>query len=577
MESEDRNATTATLINRDSPSGTLKRNLEESNDEYEMNDGKVEDDVDEMDYADGGTSAKFQRFDTKDKDHADCEKKTMYKVQLKNSRYYFQHPYCRLLVAYIIVFFNFLIFAEDPVSHSVIEAELPVIGNDVGFIIYRYPPGGWALLKVILFLTAIAVGMCFGKFIVHKRLLVKTMKLRMFQDCQGSWMIMFLTVLLTLFIFSYIFNGFLRLGSGLSSYELSSFFGISNENFMKFAALGTWTGDFVTAWMVTDIMLQERLYPSWAVFPRSIWRRKWHRIIAFWTVWILATLIVATGITTDFVKWDNLNRDFVSTNELSRAFLASVILVMDLLIVMQDWDFPHFQSDIDVKLPGVDTSSFHFTPPRFLKEENWAVHVTGKWFNYGVIVIVMILDLNMWKNQIFYDPFTYGQYTDSSGYIYTVSNESFVRQANKTTLSYEWRWNNIDPATNRSYGESDLKMNSKYLDYSLGLKSMAFIPSIATFIVFGLFVWIYGREKAVAVVSEPCAVDGVVIDQWEEETSNKPDQEERSDPETGIQNTDNDRSSTKLRDNRPASGIITVEENDKTQPVLTSYEKTLSH
>ena len=66
-----------------------------------------------------------------------CVKKTMYKVQVKNSRYYFQQPYCRLLIAYIIVFFNFLIFAEDPVSHSVIEAELPVIGNDVGFLIYR--------------------------------------------------------------------------------------------------------------------------------------------------------------------------------------------------------------------------------------------------------------------------------------------------------------------------------------------------------------------------------------------------------------------------------------------------------
>ena len=25
---------------------------------------------------------------------------------------------------------------------------------------------------------------------------------------------------------------------------------------MKVAALGTWTGDFVTAWMVTDMMLQ---------------------------------------------------------------------------------------------------------------------------------------------------------------------------------------------------------------------------------------------------------------------------------------------------------------------------------
>ena len=55
----------------------------------------------------------------------------------------------------------------------------------------------------------------------------------------------------------------------------------------------------------------------------------------FWIVLIIATAIVATGIISDFIKWDSLNRDFVSTNELSRAFLASFILVMDLLIVMQ--------------------------------------------------------------------------------------------------------------------------------------------------------------------------------------------------------------------------------------------------
>ena len=147
------------------------------------------------------------------------------------------------------------------------------------------------------------------------------------------------------------------------------------------------------------------------------------------------------------------------------------------------------------------------------------MHVTGKWFNYGVIFIVMILDMNMWKNQIFYDPFTFGQYTDSRGYIYTVSNETFVRQANKTTLSHDWRWRNIDPATNRSYGESDFRMNSKYLGYSLGVKSLAFVPTIVAFIVFGLLVWFYGREKAVSVVAELSAVDGVVVDQWEEETT----------------------------------------------------------
>ena len=31
--------------------------------------------------------------------------------------------------------------------------------------------------------------------------------------------------------------------------------------------------------------------------------------------------------------------------------------------------------------------------------------------NYGIIVIVMFLDLNMWQTQMFYDPFKYAQYT----------------------------------------------------------------------------------------------------------------------------------------------------------------------
>lgn len=83
------------------------------------------------------------------------------------------------------------------------------------------------------------------------------------------------------------------------------------------------------------VFQKEKLYKTWAKRLRKIWRRKWHRIIAFWTVWIVATIIVATAITTDYINWDRLNRDFVSSNELSRAFLASAILVMDLLIVMQ--------------------------------------------------------------------------------------------------------------------------------------------------------------------------------------------------------------------------------------------------
>ena len=50
---------------------------------------------------------------------------------------------------------------------------------------------------------------------------------------------------------------------------------------------------------------------------------------------IVSFTIVVTTIATNEVKWDKMNRDFMPTNEVGRAFLASFILVMDLLIVVQ--------------------------------------------------------------------------------------------------------------------------------------------------------------------------------------------------------------------------------------------------
>ena len=36
--------------------------------------------------------------------------------------------------------------------------------------------------------------------------------------------------------------------------------GMENQTFMKVAAICTWLGDFITAWMVTDMMLQVNTY-----------------------------------------------------------------------------------------------------------------------------------------------------------------------------------------------------------------------------------------------------------------------------------------------------------------------------
>ena len=194
--------------------------------------------------------------------------------------------------------------------------------------------------------------------------------------------------------------------------------------------------------------------------------------------------------------------------------------VIDTIVInffFKDWEFPHFQGNMDIKLPGVDTASFYFRLPRFLKKENWHVHITGKWFNYGIIMLVIILDLNMWKNQIFYSPFVFGQYTNPGGYIYTVTDTKFLETANETILSYAWRSQNINPATNESFATADPRMNSKFLDFALAVKGIAFIPSIVAFLIFGCLIWRYGREEFVVekVIEDVDKVDGIVIEELE--------------------------------------------------------------
>uniref|UniRef100_A0A8C3AJG4 Transmembrane protein 117 n=1 Tax=Cyclopterus lumpus TaxID=8103 RepID=A0A8C3AJG4_CYCLU len=352
-------------------------------------------------------------------------------------RYYFQHPWSRLIVAYLVTFFNFLIFAEDPISHSQTEAHMIVVGNCFSFLFNKYPGRGWNVLKVICWILAIIIGMVAGKFIFHRQLFVLSPP--SFYYPHNIYFILFMSFSLSLF-------------APHRPHMVTDYMGIRNESFMKIAAVGTWMGDFVTAWMVTDMMLQDQHYPDWGKAARRFWKQGNNRIVLFWTVLISLTSVVVLVISTDWISWDNLNRGFLPSDEVSRAFLASFILVFDLLIVMQDWEFPHFMGDLDMNLPGMSTTHVKVKLPvcTSIFKEEYHIHITGKWFNYGIIFLVLILDLNMWKNQIFYQPYEYGQYVGPGEKIFTVEEPETLRFFNRSTLTYEWRCTNINPDSNFS-------------------------------------------------------------------------------------------------------------------------------
>ncbi|XP_045119048.1 transmembrane protein 117-like isoform X2 [Portunus trituberculatus] len=406
----------------------------------------------------------------------------------RDLRYYFQHPWLRLIIAYLVIFCNFLLFAEDPVSHSHAESNIPVVGNVFSFVSTKYPDEWfWRMIKVIMWLIAILCGMLVGKVLIHGLIFKKILRLKMFRDEQGSWMTMFLTVIVSLYMFSYVYNLILFVGhEKYCRWQIGSDMDVTNESMMKAAATCTWLGDLVTALMVTDMMLQDNLYPNWAPEFRRLYRiSNVPRILIFWCGYIVVAIVVIFLIVSDYISWDELNKGFVETTELSRAFLASFILVMDLLIVMQDWDFPHFTSTIDVNLPGFSTY--------ILRWKYAKISVTGKWFNYGIIFMVMILDLNMWKNQLFYSPGPYGQYIDpNSSKVYTVEDPVFISEGNESMWTWKAR-SEIDNATGRPYLEADMDMNSRYMDYSLSVKCTAFIPNILGFIMLFTLVSLYGR------------------------------------------------------------------------------------
>uniref|UniRef100_A0A9L0I9N5 Transmembrane protein 117 n=1 Tax=Equus asinus TaxID=9793 RepID=A0A9L0I9N5_EQUAS len=165
------------------------------------------------------------------------------------------------------------------------------------------------------------------------------------------------------------------------------------------------------------------------------------------------------------------------------------------LLCPEDWEFPHFMGDVDVNLPGLHTPHMQFKIPFFQKifKEEYHIHITGKWFNYGIIFLVLILDLNMWKNQIFYKPHEYGQYIGPGQKIYTVKDSESLKDLNRTKLSWEWRSNHTNPRTNKTYVEGDMFLHSRFIGASLDVKCLAFVPSLIAFVWFGFFIWFFGR------------------------------------------------------------------------------------
>ena len=213
--------------------------------------------------------------------------------------WYFRHPWARVFVVVIIIFCNFLIVAEDPIAEGQELANIPIVGNCLSLIFVNWE-GFWAILKVAFIVIGAAVGCWVGKVVVHNWILRDWLKLEMFghpgkdpvdaaliyggmetqesrqkaervRANKGSWFCMAWSTFLCMFGCAWAYNLCLLVGGNdvYQRLKTTSTFGMTDEHFMRLTTVGTFVADWLTFFMVMDMMLQ--VVPTlWGGEPQGI-------------------------------------------------------------------------------------------------------------------------------------------------------------------------------------------------------------------------------------------------------------------------------------------------------------------
>eukprot|EP01065_Artemidia_motanka_P052917 TRINITY_DN967_c0_g1_i1.p1 TRINITY_DN967_c0_g1~~TRINITY_DN967_c0_g1_i1.p1 ORF type:complete len:638 (+),score=127.78 TRINITY_DN967_c0_g1_i1:140-2053(+) len=177
-------------------------------------------------------------------------------------------------------------------------------------------------------------------------------------------------------------------------------------------------------------------YLGWGKRAGVCWERDlcggWQvRIVFVWAMMAAGSAVVAVAVLGKLVSWDDMQQDFGlhGSDEFDRCMLAAVICALDVIVVLQDWEFPSFDTRMDIRMPGLRTADVNVVAGKKGHTPLFNVFITGKWMNYSMFVLVCLLDLSMLLSCIVYVPEDYGQYTDPATHeICTTHNETFANE-----------------------------------------------------------------------------------------------------------------------------------------------------
>jgi hypothetical protein len=223
--------------------------------------------------------------------------------------------------------------------------------------------------------------------------------------------------------------------------------------------------------------------------------------------------IIFTGKDTGGLNWDEAG--VFGLSDSLRAFLVSFIIFCDLIVIIQDWDFPTFESNFDISGKIYIAGTFSTTlecaclaslleklpsPPACLSRllpgpEFFHLNVTGKWMTYGPLMGIIAVDLFCMRAQVLYEPSAFGQYTDPEGRIWTIVDEAFLDAVYENgVLKESYRSLVTFEARSAVSNSSDYILSATYT--GSWFKYIAALPGFC--MIFGFFVlaWRGNNEHA---------------------------------------------------------------------------------
>ena len=148
---------------------------------------------------------------------------------------------------------------------------------------------------------------------------------------------------------------------------------------------------------------------------------------------------------------------------LKKILLLYQKIQVNYFFLFQDWEFPRFTPNPNINLPGLPVANYTINLCCI------KIVLKGKWFTYGLLGLLLIIDIYNLKNQLTYEPITFEQYTYAGEFIHTITNPELFIHGKKELLTEL-----------KIYGDHFKKHNSKYHGYNKDVKGIAILPIVLT-------------------------------------------------------------------------------------------------